>query len=136
MKKYRLERIEKEVCRVIGKMLYEDLKNPKITGLISVTRARVTPDLKYADIYVSIMNSKNPAQTLEGLVEIQNLMRKRIAGELQLRYTPQVRVKEDDSIEYGIRLSKIINGLDIKHPEEVAGENNEDVEESEENAEK
>lgn len=131
MKKYRLERIEKEVCRVIGKMLYEDLKNPKITGMISVTRARVTPDLKYADIFVSIMNSKNEEQTLEGLSELHSLMRKRIAGELQLRYTPQVRVKADDSIEYGIRLSKIIDGLNITHDEveEEIAEEDEDGEE-------
>lgn len=122
MKKYRLERIEKEVCRVVGKMLYENLKNPKITGLISVTRARVTPDLKYADIFVSIMNSKNEMETLEGLDEIRGLIRKRIAGELQLRYTPEVRVKIDDSIEYGIRMSKIIDGLNLEQPEE----NNED----------
>lgn len=118
MKKYRLERIEKEVCRVIGKMLYENLKNPKITGLISVTRAKVTPDLKYADIFVSIMNSKNIDETLEGLDEIRGALRRRIAEELQLRYTPEVRVKIDDSIEYGIRLSKIIDGLNIESSEE------------------
>lgn len=122
MKKYRLERIEKEVCRVVGKMLYENLKNPKITGLISVTRAKVTPDLKYADIFVSIMNSKNEAETLEGLDEIKGLIRRRIAGELQLRYTPEVRVKIDDSIEYGIRMSKIIDGLNLEPSEDSTEE--------------
>ncbi len=118
MKKYRLESIEKEMARVIGKLLYEEVRNPKIKGIISVMRVNVTPDLKYADVYVSILPLKNEEinkkeEIMEGFDEIRGFIRKKLASEIRLRYIPEVRIKLDDTIEYGIKINKILNELKV-----------------------
>ena len=63
----RLNRINEELKKEISNIISFELKNPNVTGLISVTKAKITPDLKYAKIYVSILNSKNLKKTMEGL---------------------------------------------------------------------
>lgn len=63
----RLNRINEELKKEISNVISFELKNPNVTGLISVTKAKITPDLKYAKIYVSILNSKNIKKTMEGL---------------------------------------------------------------------
>ena len=65
----RLNRINEELKKEISNVISFELKNPNVTGLISVTKAKITPDLKYAKIYVSILNSKNIKKTMEGLKE-------------------------------------------------------------------
>ena len=60
----RLNRINEELKKEISNIISFELKNPNVTGLISVTKAKITPDLKYAKIYVSILNSKNLKKTL------------------------------------------------------------------------
>lgn len=113
MNKKRLAGIEKEISRLISQVLFEEIKNPKIQGLVSVTGCRVTPDIKFADVSFSIMpygkEEIDNEKTLEGLNEIKKYLRKRIGEELGLRYTPEVRIKLDDTIEYGVKISKIIN---------------------------
>ena len=59
----RLNRINEELKKEISNVISFELKNPNVTGLISVTKAKITPDLKYAKIYVSILNSKNIKKT-------------------------------------------------------------------------
>ena len=60
----RLNRINEELKKEISNVISFELKNPNVTGLISVTKAKITPDLKYAKIYVSILNSKNIKKTM------------------------------------------------------------------------
>lgn len=114
MNKKRLAGIEKQVSRLISQVLFEEVKNPKINGLVSVTGCRVTPDLKFADVSFSIMpignkEDFNLEKNLEGLEEVKRYLRKRVGEELNLRYTPEIRVKLDDTIEYGVKISKILN---------------------------
>ena len=63
----RLGRIDEEFKKEISSIISYDLKEPKVTGLVSVTRVKVTPDLKFAKVSVSILNSKNIKETLEEL---------------------------------------------------------------------
>ena len=63
----RLGRIDEELKKEISNIISYELKNPKITGLISVTKTKITPDLKYAKVYVSILNSKNIKETFANL---------------------------------------------------------------------
>ena len=116
MKRQRLAGIEKEMARVISKVLMEEVKNPKVKGLVSVTNVRVTEDLKFADVYFSILSSVNdtPADResiLEGLNEIKGFLRKKVAEEIEIRYIPEIRVKIDDSIEHAVKISKLLNDL-------------------------
>lgn len=113
MNKKRLAGIEKEISKLISQVLFEEIKNPKINGLVSVTGCRVTPDLKFADVSFSIMpigkEECDIDKNIEGLNEIKKYLRKRMGEELKLRYTPEIRVKLDDTIEYGVKISKILN---------------------------
>ncbi|MCL4584822.1 30S ribosome-binding factor RbfA [Fusobacterium nucleatum] len=115
MKKQRLEGIGKEIMRVISKVLLEEVKNPKIKGLVSVTE-----DLKFADTYFSILPPLNSdekqydnEEILEALNEIKGFLRKRVAEEVDIRYTPEIRVKLDNSMENAIKITKLLNDLKV-----------------------
>lgn len=116
MNKKRLAGIEKEITKVVSKALFEEVKNPKLKkALVSITGIRVTEDLKFADLFFSIMpisgEKFNKNEVLEGLNEIKGFLRKRISEELALRYTPEIRVKLDETIEHAIKISKLLDDL-------------------------
>lgn len=137
MKKYRLERIEKEISRVIGKLMYGEIKNPKIAGMISVTRVKLAPDLRNATVFVSVLGiqNENSARVVEGLNEVRGFVRKRVSEEVDIRYLPEIKFKLDDSIEHGIRISKLIDTVvaekEAENPEEQDENSEEDKEEKE-----
>lgn len=120
MKKQRLEGIGKEIMRVISKVILEEVKNPKIKGLVSVTEVDVTEDLKFADTYFSILPPLNSdkkqydhEEILEALNEIKGFLRKRVAEEVDIRYTPEIRVKLDNSMENAMKITKLLNDLKV-----------------------
>ncbi len=107
----RLGRIDEELKKEISNIISYDLKNPNITGLISVTKAKITPDLKYAQIYVSILNSKDTKETLSALKKSSGFVRTEVAKRINLRITPEIIFVLDDSIEYGERIDKILKEI-------------------------
>ena len=110
----RLNRINEELKKEVSHIITFELKNPNVTGLISVTRAKITPDLKYAKVYVSILNAKSKEKTLQGLEESAGFIRSQIAKTINLRITPQIVFTLDDSMEYGAKIDKILNDLNHK----------------------
>ena len=115
----RFERINEELKKEISNIINYELNNPNVTGLISVTKAKITQDLKYAKIYVSILNSKNIKETLAGLKKSSGYIRTEIAKRINLRITPELIFELDDSMEYGAKIDSILKDImkDIK-PEE------------------
>lgn len=115
----RFGRINEELKKEISHIINYELKNPNVTGMISVTRANITPDLKYAKVYVSILNSKNVKETLAGLKKSSGFIRSEIAKRINLRITPELVFELDDSMEYGAKIDSILKDImkDIK-PEE------------------
>ena len=107
----RLGRIDEELKKEISNIINYDLKNPNITGLISVTKAKITPDLKYAQVYVSILNSKNAKETFATLKKSSGFVRSEIAKRINLRITPEIIFVLDDSMEYGERIGKILKEI-------------------------
>lgn len=107
----RLGRIDEELKKEISNIISFELKNPKITGLISVTRVKVTPDLKYAKVYVSILNSKNVKDTLANLKKSSGYIRTEIAKRINLRITPELVFVLDDSMEYGAKIDQILKKI-------------------------
>ena len=107
----RLARVDEELKKEISNIINYELKNPKVTGLISVTRANITPDLKYAKIYVSILNAKNVKETLANLKKSAGYIRTEIAKRINLRITPELIFVLDDSMEYGARIDKILKEI-------------------------
>ena len=112
----RFNRIDEELKREISQIINYELKNPNVTGLISVTKAHVTKDLKYAKVYVSILNSKNIKETLAALKKSSGYIRSEIAKRINLRVTPELIFELDDSIEYGAKIDTILKEImtDIK----------------------
>lgn len=115
----RFNRINEELKKEMSHIISYELKNPNVTGLISVTKTNVTPDLKYAKVYVSILNSKNVKETLAALKKSSGYFRSEIAKRINLRVTPEIIFELDESIEYGSRIDSILKDImqDIK-PEE------------------
>ena len=107
----RLGRIDEELKKEISSIINYELNNPKVTGMISVTRAKITPDLKYAQIYVSILNSKNVKETLANLKKSSGYIRTEIAKRINLRITPELIFILDDSMEYGAKIDKILKEI-------------------------
>ena len=107
----RLNRINEELKKEISNVLTFELKNPNVTGLISVTKAKITPDVKYAKIYVSILNSKNLEKTMQGLKDSAGFIRSQVAKTINLRITPELVFELDDSMEYGMRIDNILKEI-------------------------
>ena len=107
----RFERINEEYRREISNIIDNKLKNPNVTGLISVTKVKVTPDLKFAKVYVSILNSKNLKETLAGLKKSSGFVRSELARTINLRNTPEIVFELDDSLEYGAKIESILKEI-------------------------
>ena len=116
----RFERIGEEYKKEISNIINYKLKNPNVTGLISVTKVKVTNDLKYAKVYVSVLNSKNLEKTMQGLKDSAGFIRSQVAKTVNLRITPQLVFELDDSIEYGARIDSILDKImkDVKKSNE------------------
>ena len=113
-KNNRLDRVNEELKKTISNILTFELQNSKVTGMVSVTKVRITPDFRYARVYVSLLNSKSSTKTLEGLKESAGFIRAQIAKTLNLRVTPELSFEIDDSMEYGAKIDKILNELNHK----------------------
>ena len=107
----RLGRIEEEYKKELSQIIGYEVKNPNVTGLISVTKVKVTNDLKYAKIFVSILNSKNIKETLAGLKKSSGFIRSELARKVNLRNTPELIFELDDSLEYGARIDSILRDI-------------------------
>ena len=116
----RFGRIDEEFKREISQIINYELKNPNVTGMISVTKVKVTTDLSYAKVFVSILNSKNIKETLAGLKKSSGFIRSELAKRINLRNTPEIIFVLDDSIEYGAKIDNILKDImkDIKKEEE------------------
>lgn len=117
----RVERIEEEVKKVVSKVIDRDLKDPRLNGMISVTKVDVSRDLKYCKIYVSMLGVEDQKETMDALKSSAGFVRREIGANIRMHSTPEVKFEFDDSIEYGNKIQKIINDLDIK-PVEDDGE--------------
>ena len=114
----RLGRIDEEYRKEISQIIGYELKNPNVTGMISVTKVKVTNDLKFAKVYVSILNSKNIKDTLAGLKKSSGYIRSELAKRINLRNTPELIFELDDSIEYGAKIDSILKEIMPKKEEQ------------------
>lgn len=115
----RMARVNEELKREISNIINYEVKNSNVTGMISVTKVKTSPDLKYARVSVSIINSKNTKQTLAGLKVASGFIRSKVAEKMNLRITPELVFELDESLVYGEKIDRILERVmkDIK-PEE------------------
>ena len=104
----RLGRIDEEYKKELSQIIGYELKNPNVTGLISVTKVKVTSDLKFAKVYVSILNAKNIKDTLAGLKKSAGYIRSELAKRVNLRNTPELILELDEYNEYGAKNDAIL----------------------------
>lgn len=110
-------RMNGEVQRELSRIIAREIKDPRIHPMTSVVSVDVTPDLKYAKVFVSVLgNDEEKEKTQEGLKSAASHIRSQLAKSLNLRNTPELVFVMDDSIEYGVNMSKRID--ELNHPVE------------------
>jgi ribosome-binding factor A len=103
-------RINEEVMRELSNIIRSGLKDPRVHEMTSVVSCEVAPDLKSAKAYISVLgNEKEQQDTIAGLKSAEGFIRRELAKTINLRNTPQITFVLDQSIEYGIRMSKLID---------------------------
>jgi ribosome-binding factor A len=108
MKAQRMQRIDHEIQRVIGTLISQELKDPRL-GFTTVTRVEITQDLKHAKVFVSIIGDRHVAkQTMDALAHASRFLRGELGREVKLRHTPELQFVEDRSTERAINLSKTL----------------------------
>ena len=107
----RMNRVDEEFKREISKIISQDLKNPNITGIISVTKVKTSSDLKSAKVYISLLNCKSKKNTIQGLNNAVGYIRSELAKRVNLRYTPELKFEIDESMEYGARIDSILKEI-------------------------
>ena len=107
----RMNKVDEELKKQIGTIISLELKDPHLTGMISVTTVKTSPDLRSAKVYVSMINEKSKKENLAILKRSSGFIRSRIAKIVNLRTTPELIFMFDDSLEYGSRIDEILNNL-------------------------
>ncbi len=120
MKEHRLARIEEQIKRIVGEILAEGAKDPRI-GLASVTRVSVTPDLQQARVYVSVYGGDEEARkTFAGLQSARSYIQREFGSRVSYRNTPVLSFHEDRALAYGARIEEILKEIHEKEkPEET-----------------
>lgn len=133
-------RINAEVRKEIQSVVMNGIKDPRISPMTSITDARVTADLKYCTVYVSVLgNDEEMAQTLEGLKSATGFIRRELARTVNLRLTPELRFVPDRSMAYGAHIDSLLDDMkksgQMGNEEENAGEAGNSTEEERAGAE-
>ena len=111
MAKYRRGRINDAVAAEAA-VIVRDIKDPRLDGvMITVTGADVTPDLKYAKIFYSVMGEADEKELSKGLRSASSFVRSRLAQSLNLRQTPEITFVYDHSVERGAHISELLNSV-------------------------
>ena len=114
-------RINGEVHKELSNIIRGEIKDPRIHPMTSVVAVEVAPDLKSCKAYISVLgDEKAQKDTLAGLKSAEGYIRTKLARSVNLRNTPEIRFIMDQSIEYGVNMSRMINELNgqIKEREE------------------
>lgn len=122
-------RINEEVKRELSHIIRGEIKDPRIAPMTSVVEVEVAPDLKSAKAYISVLGDEKAQQdTLAGLKSAEGYIRRALAKSINLRNTPEIRFVMDQSIEYGVNMSKLIDTVNKGIREEKDGEDDQTCE--------
>jgi len=106
-----MNRINEELKKEISNVISYELRDSQITGMISVTKVDTTPDLRFARVYVSMINAKSNKGNLARLKKCSGFIRSQIAKKVNLRITPELVFVFDESLEYGSRIDAILENI-------------------------
>ena len=121
-KGYRSGRLGEEVRRIISDLLLREIKDPRLSGIVSISAVEVTDDGSYATVYITVLGSSAAEETsdekkdevLAAFKSAKGLIRREIGKQVKLRHVPDLLFKFDSSLEYGRHISKLIDTLGIE----------------------
>ena len=125
-KGYRQGRLGEEIRRIISELLLREIKDPRLSGIVTISAVEVTEDGSYATIYITKLGSNAAEETsqdekddvLAAFKSAKGLIRREIGKQIKLRHVPDLLFKMDTSLEYGRHISKLIDELGIEKTEE------------------
>ena len=104
----RIDRISEEVRREVDAIIRDELHDPRISGTFSVTRADVTGDLRYAKIYISVLEDDKRDDLMAALKNAKGYIRRSLSKRMIIRYTSELTFVSDKNIEYGVHIAKVL----------------------------
>ncbi len=116
---FRIDRISEEVRHALDRIIREEMHDPRISGTWSVTRADVTRDLRYAKVYISVLEDDRADEMLKALKKAAGFIRHELGNEVQLRYTPELLFYRDNNIAYGVHISEVLKNVGAQSPAET-----------------
>jgi len=125
-KGYRQGRLGEEIRRIISDLLLKEIKDPRLSGIVSISAVEASEDGSFATVYVTKLGSKASEETSEeekkevlaAFNSAKGLIRREIGRQIKLKHVPELAFKMDTSMEYGRRISKLIDTLGIEKTEE------------------
>ncbi|HZJ76275.1 MAG TPA: 30S ribosome-binding factor RbfA [Oscillospiraceae bacterium] len=117
----REKRLAEEIKKIVSSIIGHELRDPRVSPMTSIVEVDLTRDLRYVNIYVSILgDDEEKAETMEGLTRASGFIRREIGKRIKARYTPEVTFKLDNSIERGVYMYDVITKVN-KSKESISG---------------
>ncbi|MDD3167935.1 MAG: 30S ribosome-binding factor RbfA [Eubacteriales bacterium] len=125
-KGYRQGRLSEEIRRIVSDLLLREIKDPRLSGIVSISAVEVTEDGSYATLYITKLGSNAAEETgadekndlLTAFKSAKGLIRREIGKQIKLRHVPDLLFKMDTSLEYGRHITKLIDELGIEKTED------------------
>lgn len=125
-KGYRSGRLGEEIRRIVSDLLLREIKDPRLSGIVSISAVEVTEDGSFATVYITVLGSSAAEETSEekkdevlaAFRSAKGLIRREIGKQVKLRHVPDLLFKFDASLEYGRHISKLIDKLGIEKADE------------------
>ena len=119
----RINRINEEIQKELSSLM-RGLKDPRVQGgMVTITHVDTTSDLRYARIFVSVLDKSQEKGVIRGLKSAAGYLRRELGASLRLRYTPELQFIADDSIEYGAHILELLREANVVKPENSENEN-------------
>lgn len=119
----RINRINEEIQKELSS-LFRGLKDPRVQGgMVTITHVDTTSDLRYARIFVSVLDKSQEKDVVKGLKSAAGYLRRELGASLRLRYTPELQFIGDDSIEYGAHILELLRDPNVVKPANPENEN-------------
>lgn len=120
----RIIKIQGEMKRALSEIFFHDVKDPRMSAMATVSRVQVTPDLKYAKIAVSVYDTDEKREsTIAALTNAEPFIRKKVNEKIRMRRIPVMEFVLDDSIEYAVKMSKLIDEVNAEIRDDEADSN-------------
>ena len=119
----RINRINEEIQKELSS-LFRTLKDPRVQGgMVTVTHVDTTSDLRYAKVFVSVLDKSQEKDVVKGLKSASGYLRRELGAAVKLRYTPELQFIADDSIEQGAHILELLRDPNVVKPANPANEN-------------